>query len=166
MKKLVFLVSLFSLYSSMMANGIYLWEYFGNGQRSCCLHLGNQDICNPNAACTRNIPIDLLGINDYLTRVLNMEKIGTFPYAKFLNDAQGYIRRMASVGSGLSYRFDEYRSSMKFFHDLALEYASSKTDKKSSGTTSTMTEAEKNKQKQEEVFEYLVKIGLASRFKK
>jgi hypothetical protein len=164
MKKLLFFAGILFSVQMVQSDGIYLWEYGGSGQQSCCLHIGNEDICNPNVACTRNISIDLHGIYDYIGRVLHMEKISTFPYAKFLNEAQVYIRKMAG---GLSYRWDEYRLSVKFFHDMVLEQASTKNDKnKSSGTTTPATDVEKNKHKQEEVFEYLVKIGLASKFKK
>jgi hypothetical protein len=164
MKKLLFFAGMLLSVQLVQSNGTYLWEYAGSGQRSCCLHIGNEDICNPHVACTRNISVDLLGIYEYIGRVLHMEKISTFPYAKFLNEAQAYIRKMSG---GLSYRWDEYRLSVKFFHDMVLEQAPGKNDKNKSLTAATTaTDAEKNKQKQEEVFEYLVKIGLASRFKK
>lgn len=164
MKKLLFFAGILFSVQMIQSDGTYLWEYNGSGQRSCCLHIGNEDICNPHVACTRSISIDLHGIYEYIGRVLQMEKISTFPYAKFLNEAQAYIRRVAG---GLSYRWDEYRLNVKFFHDMVLEQVPAKNDKnKSSGGATTMTEAEKNKQKQEEVFDYLVKIGLATKFKK
>lgn len=164
MKKILFFVSILFNAQVSQSNGIYLWEYNYFGQQSCCLHIGNEDICNPNVACTRNMTQDLFGIYDYIGRILHMEKISTFPYAKFLNEAQIYIRKMAG---NLSYRSDEYRVNLKFFHDMVLEQVPTKNDKnKSASGTTTTADAEKNKQKQEEVFEYLVKIGLASKFKK
>ncbi len=166
MKKLLFFAGILCIFQMVQPNGTYLWEYNGAGQRSCCLHIGNEDICNPHVACTRNMSTDLFGIYEYIGRVLQMEKISTFPYAKFLNDAQTYIRRMVG-GIGLSYRWDEHRLKVKFFHDMVLEQSAAKNDKnKSSAAAATTTDAEKTKQKQEEVFEYLVKIGLAARFKK
>ncbi len=163
MKKIVIIMSTLFLGHLIKSDGIYLWQYAQYGQLSCCLHIGNEDICNPNVACTRNIQHDLLGIYDYIDRILRMEKIATFPYAKFLNEAQAYIRKMAWPGSGLSYRFDEHRLRVKFFHDIALEQTLSKNEK--SKPAAPMTDAEKTKQRQEEIFDYLVKIGLASRVK-
>lgn len=166
MKKLLFFAAILFYSPMIQPDGTYLWEYNLYGQRSCCLHLANEDICNPNVPCSRNPSVDLMSIYDYIGRVLHMEKISTFPYAKFLNDAQVYVRNMAGFRNGLTYRFDEYRLSVKFFHDMVLEQASSKNDKNKSSATTTTSEADKNKQKQDEVFAYLVKIGLATKFKK
>lgn len=164
MKKLLFCILLISGIQSIKNYGNYLWEYTGNGRRSCCLHLGNYDICNPDVPCTRNNTIDLLGIYDYIGRILHMEKIANFPYAKFLNEAQAYIRKMA-MGNRLSYHINEQRPQLKFFHEMMLEQSQTKNDKPKAAGSTTSTEADKQK-KQDEVFEYLVKIGLASKLKK
>ncbi|MBI2345045.1 hypothetical protein HYV10_03170 [Candidatus Dependentiae bacterium] len=163
MKKILSIIVLLVIMHGTSNYGNYLWEYIDNGQHSCCLHLGTYDICNPGVPCVRNNAIDLLGIYDYVGRILHMEKISTFPYAKFLNEAQSYIRKMATLGNRLSYHVHEYRSSLKFFHDLAVEHSQSKNDKPKG--LALASEADKQK-KQDEVFEYLVKIGLATKFKK
>jgi len=164
MKKIVLYALIICNIRLIQSNGNYLWEYTGNGSRSCCLHISNMDICNPDVPCTKNNSIDLLGIYDYISRILHMEKIATFPYAKFLNEAQAYVRKMSGLPNSLSYHHNQYRVDLKFFHELVLEHSLVKNDKNKSSTP-VVTEAEKQK-KQDEIFEYLVKIGLATKFKK
>lgn len=165
MKKIIIITLIITSFcNTIQPDSNYLWQYTGDGSISCCLHVGGENICNPHVACTKNTTVDLLGIYDYITRILQMEKIGTFPYAKFLNDAQLYIRKMAIMPNRISYHTQEYHPNVKFFHTMVLEHASAKNDKNKK-TSQPLTDAEKQKLNQKEIFDYLVKIGLASRKK-
>ena len=100
-----------------MGSSIYFWEYIRNGERSCCLYFSGADICNPNTPCTRNMHMDLMGIHDYIGRLLGLEKSGSFSYAGLLGQAQSYIRYVLQSSILLSYQFDQQRS-VKFFHEI------------------------------------------------
>lgn len=162
MKKIFFIYMFLSIPFLIKTNGIFLWEHCENGHRSCCLHLPSGDICNPDVACTRTLFIDLLGISDYIGRILGMEKASTFPFYEFLKQAQAYIKRGMSLS--LSYRYDYYVSNLNFYHDLAAQGLNSSKGDKPKATTST-TATDKAKQ-DDATLKYLMKLGLAKQIRK
>lgn len=153
--------------AAVVADGIYLWEYNRNGEHACCLSLSGTDICNPHTPCTRNVLTDIMGINDYITRLLGLEKAGSLSYATILNQAQYYIKHVLySSITQLTYRFDEYRN-VKFFHEMNDAPKQSEKQAKAapgpvgpatSGGAAALTVGAK---KDDPVFAYLVKMGLA-----
>lgn len=163
MKKIIFLYVFLSMPFLIQTNGIFLWEHSEKGHRSCCLHLPDGDICNPDVACTRTLFVDLLGISDYIGRILTMEKVSSFPFYEFLKQSRAYIKRGMSLS--LSYRYDYQISNLKFYHDLAVQSLnSSKTDKPKTVTNATTTT---DKAKQDEAtLKYLMKLGLAKQIRK
>lgn len=170
MKKMYLIVLIIiNAYSSIMPDGIYLWEYRRNGERSCCLSLSGNDICNPQTPCTRNVYSDVMGINDYITRLLGLEKAGSMSYATILTQAQYYIRHvLGSSITQLMYRFDEQHT-VKFFHEMVdtpkpNEKAAKSTT--SAATTPAAGTATVGAKKDDPVFQYLVKLGLAREWRK
>ena len=158
MIKKIILALCFMQLSSIHSTGVFLWEYQGNGSRSCCLHLSDTDICNPDVPCTRTISVDLGGIYEYIGRILVLEKSSTFPFYFFFKQAQNYIKK--GITTPLGYRFDYFVSGLKFYHELAAEVAFPKTDKSKVGTTgAAATSLDKAKQ-DELTLKYLMKIGL------
>jgi hypothetical protein len=163
MKKIVFLFLLISGSILIKANGVFFWEYTSNGHRSCCLHIGNSDICNPDVPCTRTVQIDLVGIYDYIGRILAMEKVSTVPFFESLKNAQNYIKR--GWGMSLSYRYDYYVANIKFHHELASEAAvATKNDKAKTALGATTATTDKAKQ-EEATLKYLMKLGLVQQIK-
>jgi len=147
----------------MLADGIYLWEYRSrSGEPSCCLALSGTDICNPQTSCTRNVYTDLIGINDYITRLLGLEKSGSLSYATILTQAQYYIKHVLSSSiTRLSYRYDQYRN-VKFFHEMIAEAPKAeKAAKGSSASAASTTAATAAAKKEDFVYAHLVKLGLA-----
>lgn len=163
MKKILFFCMLFLTTSLVQTNGIFLWEYSDNGSRSCCIHLANADICNPDVPCTKTVHIDLMGIYDYIGRILILEKSSTFPFYEFLKQAQNYITKGWAMS--LSYRFDYFISNIKFHHELATEaLTAAKGDKSKAALAST---AATDKAKQDDAtMKYLMKLGLVKQIKK
>ena len=161
--KQILLISLLSLSVLVSANSIYMWEYSKSGSHSCCLHLSGNDICNPNVACTRNLWADLMGIQEYIARLQNMEKSGAMVYATLLHQADYYIRHVLYGGILLSYHTGEARD-VKFLHEIAIEAIKSDGKKQSS---SQQQGSDTKKQTAEDiVFQHLVKLGLARPHKK
>ena len=161
MKKLFFAMFMITCGSAVIADGIYLWEYNRNGERACCLSLSGTDICNPQTPCTRNVSTDIMGINDYITRLLGLEKAGSLSYATILTQAQYYIKHVLySSITQLTYRYDEYRN-VKFFHEMT--EAPKQTEKAAKGTPASGGAAASTvgAKKDDPVFAYLVKMGLA-----
>lgn len=165
MKKVLFFYVIFFATALVQANGIFLWEYSDNGHRSCCIHLGSVDICNPDVPCTKTVHVDLMGIYDYIGRILALEKSSTFPFYQFFKNAQAFLQKGWAMS--LSYRFDYFISDIKFYHDLAAEaLVSSKLDKaKSTSSNNSATTSDKAKQ-DDAILKYLMKLGLAKQIRR
>lgn len=146
----------------LRGNSIYLWQYSENNEQSCCLCMSGFDICNPHVACTRNVNVDLKGIYDYITRVLQTEKTATLSIARQLQQAQYYIRHvMKSSVTQLFYKFDEQRP-VAFIHDTVEQLKQNEKNVKPAVVGATQ-----DKKKSEElVWQYLVKLGAARPFPK
>lgn len=136
---------------------IYFWESYRDGGRSCCLFMSGVDICNPYVACTRHVATDLMGIENYISRILLVDKGQCFSYHKTLIHAQNFIKQSFISPINLYYRYDEPQRHMKFFHEIQESTrANEKTGKASASSSSS------EKQKAEDaVTAYLIKIGIA-----
>lgn len=139
---------------------IYLWESVRDGERSCCLFIGGADICNPYVPCKRHAYSDLMGIYDYISRILQVDKGSTFSYHKTLGHAQSFIRyHLSSSALRIYYRFEENRS-VKFYHEI--QELAKITEKSSKGSSTTPLSVAGDKQKAEDVvLAYLAKMNLA-----
>jgi len=154
---------------TILSNGVYLWEYHDfDKEKSCCLHLNGSDICNPQVSCTRSVYFDLKGIYDYISRLLNLEKINTFSHINLLNQAKFFIRHtMTSSIMNLSYRFDEQRA-IKFLHEqIESSKQTEKTSKSSNASSSSVVGIASSFDKKEDiVWRHLVKLGIAKPWKR
>ncbi len=165
MKKTLFFYIIFFTTTLVQANGIFLWEHSSNGHRSCCIHLANVNICNPDVPCTKTVHVDLMGIYDYIGRILALEKSATFPFYQFFKNAQVFLQKGWAMS--LSYRFDYFISDIKFYHDLAAEaLVSSKTDKSKANSNNSATNSADKAKQDDNVLQYLIKIGLAKQIRK
>ncbi len=157
MKAKQWFILILSLGSSIQAT-VYLWELNQGNQRSCCLYLDGNDICNPNQPCTRNAAYDLTQILQYVTRIFLIDKGSHFAYHKVLKQAQGFINHALSFHLHMYYRYDVQRY-VKFYHDIAESTKASLADKSNKNSTSLPS---LDKQKNEDaVLAFLVKQGLA-----
>lgn len=160
MKIMVFLLIGFFLCSSLQAN-TYFWESDRDGERSCCLFVNGQDICNPYQPCTRNAAADLTKILDYISRIFLGDKGTTFSYHKLLQQAQDFIKYALSLHMPMYYRYD-VRRKVKFLHEIAEMAKVVEKSGKGASSTSSTTSAAVEKQKNEDiVLAYLIKQGLA-----
>lgn len=156
MKNAIFLVSLFC---ASMLESCYLWESYRDHERSCCLFINGVDYCNPYVPCTRNIAYDLTKLNDYLGRILQVDKGLTFSYHAALQQAQEFIKQALNARWNIAYRFDTPQRSVKFWHEIAeAARAIEKNSKPTAAAASTTTEKQN---KEEAVLAYLMKLGLA-----
>jgi hypothetical protein len=137
------------------AQAMFLWQAEDARGASCCLHYGDQDICNPYVPCSGHVASDLGGIADYLNRLLHLDKIDANTYFKSLQNAFDLVESLINTNTFLNYRMD-YHHSVTFLHQQ-IELAKT-TDKTKSAAPST---AEKQKQNEEAVLKYLMKIGAA-----
>lgn len=152
------------------AHSMYLWEANNDEGRSCCLSYMGSDICNPYVPCTRHVRTDLMGINDYITRLLQAEKSSQFSYSQLLTYAQMFIRHTLASGQiSIYYHFDEHRR-VQFFHEIQLLEKSKSdnkfSDKSSKSSLSSSGNSSSDKQKAEEaVLAYLVAKGAARKIR-
>lgn len=134
----------------------YLWEMQTEEGRSCCLHFGYIDICNPYVACSGFAKKDLSGILDYVLRVLNSEQAQQDPYNTVLLQVKKYIRSILHNPYGTLEYHHENRS-VKFYHDLLASAAMNKTKESKKEVKQT---AKSKNQKDDVVIQYLIKLGL------
>lgn len=161
MKNLIGALLMVMLVQPLLGDGIYLWEYNRNGDTACCLSLSGNDICNEQTACTGNVATDILGINDYIGRLLGLEKAGAFSYGTILNQAQYYIKHVLNSSiTRLSYRKDIHRN-VKFFREMVDMNKPAEKAPKVNGAQTASAGAAGGPKKDDPVFAYLVKMGLA-----
>jgi len=161
--KILLICSVFSMSGLLRSDGIYLWEYREDNDRSCCLHVkmtGSQyDICNPNTPCTKHFDTDMSGILDYITRLLATEKGSSLTYSTILKQAQYFIRHMrSSFYRDLSYHFKVQRP-VEFFHNMQEPNKSAKSS--TTSTPSASTAAADKAKGEDKVLAYLIKLGVA-----
>ncbi len=126
---------------------VYLWQMKDEQSSSCCLHINNVDICNPDHPCTRFLGTDLNSISDYISRLLATEKGALDPHKTILTQIQRYIRTvLMSPYNTIAYRLD-LRYAVPFYHDVIV-------------TQSSKKQLEKAKPKVDEPHPLLVKLGL------
>ena len=159
--KIRYVILLSVLLGNSVQSNVYFWELDCDGERSCCLFVNGQDICNPSAACTRNAGHDLTQILDYISRLFLVDKGTTFSYHKLLQQAQDYINHALATGMHMYYRYDVHRK-VKFYHEIAEATKAVEKSGKGGSSTSATTSAAAEKQKNEDVvLAYLIKQGLA-----
>jgi hypothetical protein len=159
--KTLFFVSLF-LAASAHGAGIFLWESQRERERSCCICLNGVDICNPYVPCTRNVAIDLRGISDYISRILQVDKGSSFSYQKILTQAQDFIAYALQTHMRLFYRFDTPQRSVNFFHEVAEQC---RLNEKSGKAGSSVAGAADKQKGEDAILAYLTKLGLAWKVK-
>ena len=162
-KRFIFLIlGLFVLFGHAIESKAYLWEMLDDMGNSCCLHMDGVDICNPYVPCTHYMEADLLGIAQYINRLLTTDRGNLEPYRTLLIQVKRFIRTVLQDSYYvMTYQLDQYRS-VQFYHEL-IDSASKGKDK--SNSVSKLP-AQKQSSKQDYVRERLIRLGLYHTHKK
>jgi hypothetical protein len=115
LSKVTIFLSVLFLSNFVETNQIYLFQ---SGD-SCCLHFKGVDIANPHVPCTGHVPKDLMGIFEYITRLLKGDKLECGE-RDFLIEVQRYIASLFTTRAMyISYRLNIHRN-VDLYHE-ALE---------------------------------------------